>query len=105
VAAAPTWLVWSPNDGVLRRERTRKLAITWWLALQGEGWELTGGSRHNVGIYQRYARRHGQQREAWFIRGDLPAALVEKFIPGRWDPAQPPLYPHDGKRRFTKVAR
>lgn len=106
------WLVWDTAVGALRAEGALTAAARWWLALQGDQWERSSGIRHTAGIYEVHARRrgvpHGQRRGVWIIRADLPAELVEQYLPRgcRWDPAQKPLYPYtDPKRSFDKVDR
>lgn len=106
----PNWLVWTPDDGVLRRERTRNLGMHWWLGLLGEGVIRTGGQRFADGVYQVVAKRPhdppGSLQRAWIVRADIPEAVRDKYLPAPLNPKQPPLYPHtEQARQFTQVPR
>lgn len=95
------WLVLDMDDGVLRREPSRRAAVAWF-----QGFTLTDTVRerhqYGPGAYEYIVGVAGGDPE------ENRGAFIERVDAARrggWDVDQQPLYPHDGAERFTQADR
>lgn len=93
------WLVCSMDDGVLRAEPTKAAAKDWFAGFACASRVVV--RRLGPGDYEVRQAYEGQETlaSAWIVRAGAGG------VPGGWDPAQPPLYPLDSRRRFDRVER
>ena len=82
------WLVLDMDDGLLRREPTRKDALQWWMRLQGETKVL---ERHTYGpgAYSYITGTSPNDNSGTIFIETEEAARRS----GGWNPDQPALYP------------
>jgi len=94
------WLVLDMDDGLLRREPTRRAALDWWMGLNGTGVVLR---RHcyRPGAYEYVTASEGDRDDScggvFIERQDVAAT-------GGWDVEQAPLYPNEDDP-FHRVER
>lgn len=96
------WLVLDMDDGVLRREPTRKAALTWWMQFTDTS-KVVERYKYGPGAYSYTTGDNGggtDGDDCFIEREDI----VRNGNQG-WDVTQQPLYPHDGSRRFERVER
>lgn len=103
IAALPaqgSWLVLDMDDGLLRREPTRKAALGWWMSKQ-----------ETDHVVRRYTFGPGAYEYVTALKGNRDDTCGGVFIEhvgaarrGDWDVDQAPLYPK-ADAPFTRVER
>lgn len=93
------WLVCDMDDGVLRREPTRRKALDWWKSLN-EAPRVLGSHRYAEGSYS-YTVGHSAEDHA----GSVAIVRADVAHYDGWDADQQPLYPYDDDRRFEREER
>jgi len=96
------WYVLDMDQGVLRKEPTRKAALKWWMDLQGTGKVLR---RHpfGPGAYEYVTGFEGGGEDD--TCGGIFIECEDAALRGGWSLDVEPLYPYPGERRFEEAKR